>query len=237
MCHFYLPYKNFLGKIKDVMISFVNVFVKYTKEYYALSSINFDIATGETVAFVGPKDSGKTCIMRLIAGLEKQDKGEIFIKDIPLDRIDYRTDISMGYLPYKTIFLDKKSVYDNLKYVLDIRSTNHEAIEEKINKAIIDFKLENIVSEKIYKLTNYQKYLVSLARLSFRKLDILLVDNIFEELSSSEVKEILKLIKKYLVKTDTTLLVATSSDEIADKLEGRHIYLKNGAIVEKEDQA
>jgi len=106
------------------MISFVNVFVKYTKEFYALSSVNLKADKGEVVALVGPKDSGKTCLLRLLAGLEKPDKGEIYIKDIPVEKIDYQTDVSMGYIPYKANFFDKKSVYDNLKYVLDIRKTD-----------------------------------------------------------------------------------------------------------------
>lgn len=219
------------------MISFVNVFLKYTKEYYALSDVSFTINDGESVAFVGPKDSGKTCVMRLLAGVEKQDKGDIYLDNTPIDKIDYKEDISVGYLPYKSIFFVKKTVYDNLKYVLDIRHTSHEAVEEKINKALMDFKIENIAHEKIYKLTTYQKYLVSLARLSLRKIDLLLIDNIFEDLTSAEVKEIIRLIKKHFAKSqECTVLLATESQDIADKMEcDRKIFLKYGTIVDSLD--
>ena len=115
------------------MISFVNVFVKYTKEFNALSNISFKAERGEVVSLLGPVDSGKTCVLRLLAGLEKPDKGEIYIKDISYDKIDYKTDISMGYIPYKANFFDKKSVYDNLKYVLDIRKTEGEIDEKNKN--------------------------------------------------------------------------------------------------------
>ncbi len=212
------------------MISFNNVFLKYTKEYFALSDVSFTIKEGERVAFVGPKDSGKTCVIRLIAGLEKADSGEIYISDTPVDKVDYSTDVSMGYVPHKSIFFVKKSVYDNLKYVLDIRHIKHEAVEEKINKALSDFNIENIAQEKIYKLTPFQKYLVSFARLSLRKIDILLVDNIFEDLSTAECREIIKIIKKYF--SSSTILISTSSLEVAEKMECRNIYLKYGAIVD-----
>lgn len=212
------------------MISFVNVFVKYTKEFYALSNINFNVDKGEAVALLGPKDSGKTCILRLLAGLERQEKGEIYIKDIPLEKVDYQTDISMGYIPYKANFFDKKTVYDNLKYVLDIRKVDKATLEESINKAIIDFRLESIADEKIYKLSLFQKYLVSIARLSFRKLDVVLIDNIFEELSQQEVKELLKLFKKYFVNKNTTVLIATSSEEIAKNIATRTLELEYGVI-------
>ena len=212
------------------MVSFVNVFLKYTKEYYALSNINFSAEQGEVVALVGPQDSGKTCMLRILAGLEKQDSGEVYIKDIPVAKVDYANDISVGYIPYKASFFDKKTVYDNLKYVLDIRKTAHDAMEEKINNAVIDFKLENLVNEKIYKLSLFQKYLVSIARLTFRKLDLVLIDNIFEELTPQESKELVRLFKKYFVKPSTLVIIATSSEDIASQIATRSVILKNGAI-------
>ena len=148
------------------MISFVNVFVKYTKEFYALSNVTLTANKGEVVGLLGPKDSGKTCLLRLLAGLEKADKGEIYVKDIPIEKLDYKSDISMGYIPYKANFFDKKTVYENLKYVLDIRNVDKNALEETINKAIIDFRLESIADQKIYKLSLFQKYLASIASVS-----------------------------------------------------------------------
>ena len=213
------------------MISFSNVFVKYTKEFYALSNINFEADKGEVVALIGPKDSGKTCMLRLLAGLEKQDRGEVYIKNIPLDKVDYSVDVSVGYIPYKASFLDKKSVYDNLKYTLEVRKTDKSLLEEKINQAIIDFKLESIAQEKVYKLSLYEKYLVSVARLSFRnQLDLVLIDNIFEELSPNETKELIKLFKKYFAKSNTLLVIATSDEQIANSIATKKVFLKYGTI-------
>ena len=213
------------------MISFSNVFVKYTKEFYALSNINFEADKGEVVALIGPKDSGKTCMLRLLAGLEKQDRGEVYIKNIPLEKVDYSVDVSVGYIPYKASFLDKKSVYDNLKYILEVRKTDKSLLEEKINQAIIDFKLESIAQEKVYKLSLYEKYLVSVARLSFRnQLDLVLIDNIFEELSPNETKELIKLFKKYFAKSNTLLVIATSDEQIANSIATKKVFLKYGTI-------
>lgn len=216
------------------MISFVNVFVKYTKEFYALSNVNLKFEEGEVVSLLGPVDSGKTCFLRLLAGLENPDKGEIYINDIPVKKIDYKTDISMGYIPYKANFFEKKSVYDNLKYVLDIRKTSHVQIEEEINKAVINFKLERLIEQKVYKLSLFEKYLVSVARLSFRKLDVVLIDNIFEELTKEQTKEFLKLVKKYFVNKNSIVILATSNEKIAKELSNRIITLDYGVITKDE---
>ena len=220
----------FCYKLTLIMISFKNVCVKYTKEFYALSNVSFEAKPGEVVALVGPVDSGKTCLLRLLAGLEKMDSGEIYVNDIPVEKLDYKTDVSVGYIPYKGNFFDKKTVYNNLKYVLDIRKTSHEQTEEKINKAIIDFKLENIIEEKVYKLNLYQKYLISVARLSFRKLDLVLIDNIFEELTESENRDLIKLFKKCFANKNSLVLFATSSEKIASKFATKIINLEYGVI-------
>ena len=215
------------------MISFVNVFVKYTKEFYALSNVSLKANKGEVVVLLGPKDSGKTCLLRLLAGLEKADKGEIYVKDIPIEKLDYKSDVSMGYIPYKANFFDKKTVYENLKYVLDIRNVDKNALEETINKAIIDFRLESIADQKIYKLSLFQKYLASIARLSFRKLDVVLIDNIFEELDPAETKELIKLFKKYFVNKNTVVLLATSDENIAKSIATRTVCLEYGVITKE----
>jgi len=212
------------------MISFVNVYKKYTKEFFALSNINFKFEKGDVVALLGPVGSGKTCILRILAGLETPDKGEVYIKNIPLQKVDYSSDISMGYIPYKSIFFDKKTVYDNLKYVLDIRKTEKNVVEEKVNNAIIDFRLEGIAREKIYKLSLFQKYLVSIARLSFRKLDIVLIDNIFEDLSPAENKELIKMFKKYFAKPNTLVIMAMSDEKLSQSIATSGVHLNYGAI-------
>ncbi len=212
------------------MISFVNVFKKYTKEYFALSNINFKFERGDVVALLGPEESGKTCILRILAGLESPDKGEVYIKNIPLLNVDRSADISMGYIPYKASFFDKRTVHDNLKFVLDIRKTEKSVAVDNVNKAIIDFRLEGIAQERIYKLSLFQKYLVSIARLSFRKLDVVLIDNIFEELSMAETKELVKFFKKYFIKPNTLVIIATSDEKFAHSIATTVVHLNYGVI-------
>ena len=101
------------------MLSIKNLYLKYTKEYYALNDINLDVAVGESVALVGEENSGKTSLLRVIAKLEGFDSGEIYINKIPIKKIDFKTDINVGYVPYCPVFLENKTVYENFKYILN----------------------------------------------------------------------------------------------------------------------
>ncbi len=216
------------------MLSIKNLFLKYTREFYALYDINMDIDAGESVAFLGQENSGKTTLIRAITKLEKITKGNIYIKNRPLDKVNFKTDINLGYIPFSPVFFEKKTVYENLKYILKQRKIPADEIENKINEAIIEYSLEKIRDEKISNLSLIEKYILSFIRLTFRPLEMLIVDNIFEELDDVYVDIICDLIKN-LKQKETILIVATTNEKIASLLCKRREYFKNGSKVSLEE--
>lgn len=211
------------------MLSIKNLYLKFTKEFYALEDINMDVEEGESVAFVGEENSGKTTLLRVIAKLEAFDSGEIYINKIPIKKVDFRTDISVGYVPYCPVFLENKTVYENFRYILNKKGYKPAEAEKMINNAIIDFSIEKIRDEKVKNIRKEDKYILSLIRLSFRKLDLLLVDNIFDDISDVYMEAILSLIKK-MKGANTTLILATTRPEIAEKICKRKIYFEHGKV-------
>ncbi|MCI8555919.1 MAG: ATP-binding cassette domain-containing protein [Clostridia bacterium] len=193
-----------------------------------------EIADNERVAFVGEDESGKTSLLRIFSKLEKLTKGEVFIKDIPLEKLDYKTDLSAGYVPASPVFIEKKTVYENFKYILKGWGYSDNEIESKINNAIITYSLEKIKDTKMKDLSLEEKYVLSLIRLSFRELDLLMVDNIFDKLSETTFEVVMRLIKE-LTSKKTTLIVATTKENIADMLCKRKLYFKYGSIVKSLD--
>jgi multiple sugar transport system ATP-binding protein len=213
------------------MICISNATLKYTKEFCAINNISLDIAKGEIVALCGPKDSGKSCLIRMCAGLEKLTSGEIYIKDIPVSKLDTENDISMGYIPWKGSFFENKTVYENFLYVLKVRKVPKQDWENIINKLLIDYKIEKLKDVKVKDLSMYDRYYVSLARLGYRKIELLLIDNIFEELDEKECKNLLNLIKKDYSKQGTTILYATSDEKLAESISTKIVKLNDGVIV------
>lgn len=214
------------------MLSIKNLNLKFTKEFYALEDINVDVEVGESVAFVGEENSGKTTLLRVIAKLEDFDSGEIYLNKIPIKKVDFKTDLNVGYVPYCPVFLENKTVYENFRYILNKKGFKPADAEKMINNAIIDFSLERIRDEKVKNIRKEDKYILSLIRLTFRPLDLLLVDNIFDEISDIYIDAILSLIKK-LKSPDTTLILACTRPEIAEKICKRKIYFEHGKIVDE----
>lgn len=214
------------------MILVKNLCLKFTKEFFALYDINLEIKKGESVALLGEEHSGKTTLLRVLSKLENDYSGEVYIKDFPLKKLDFSVDVSMGYIPATPVFFEKKTVYENLQYLLKTRKFNKSESEDKINKMLIEFNLEKYRDEKVKNLTVFEKYVLSIARLSLRELDLVLIDNIFEKLSSEEFEKISELLKKHFLQPKVTTVVATTSAEIAKTLTKRTIKFKLGSIEE-----
>ena len=191
------------------MLKVKSLFVSFTKEYYTLNDISFSLAPSEKLIVVGNKESGRTALLRALLRLESIAKGEIFYKNLSLDKVDFQNDISMGYLPAIPVFLDKKTVLENLEYVAKLRSQDKTYINAKIRNALAEFGLEYIKKKTVKELNYYDKIKLAIARLSIRNIDILLVDDIFSKLSSIERDKIIKLVKA-LIKNNSTGLFLTS---------------------------
>lgn len=214
------------------MIEVKNLYLKFIREYYALYDINLTINNSESVAFVGKEHSGRTTLLRVIAGLEKFDSGEIFINERDIKTTNFKTDVNLGYVPEIPVFFENKTVYENLKYVLQERKYDKSEIEEKINNALINFKIEKYKNIKIKDLDLYEKYLISFVRLSLRNLEYLLVDNIFCKLTEEDGDALTALIKDVFVSKGVTTIVVANNFEKLKNVCSRAIYFENGSIVE-----
>lgn len=212
------------------MIDVKKLYLKYIREYYALYDITLRVEKGESVALIGEEGSGKTTLLRVLAKLEKFDKGEAYIKDISIKKINFKEDVSLGYISTTPVFLEHKSVYENLKFVLKNRNVPEKEIEQKVNETIIEYNLEKYRDTKACDLSLYEKYMISIIRLTLRPLEILMVDDIFENLDKEQSKVIIEFIKQMFIDKQVTTLVASSNQDLLGGVCQRFVYFKNGSI-------
>lgn len=215
------------------MIEIKNLYLSFTKEYDALHNISLSVKDGQKVALIGDADSGKTMLLRTLAGLEKFESGEVLIKNFNIKKIDFKQDVSIGFVPKSFILLDKKTVKENLEYVLKIRNMDMATINLKVLTALKYFGIEALQNLKVKDLSNYQKTLLQLARVSLRKVDLFLIDDIFEGLTESECKNIMAKVKVLLEENaNSTFVFAFRDLSHAQELNLDVIKLKYGCIVD-----
>jgi len=216
------------------MIELKNVSLSYNKEYYALYNINLSIQKGECVAVVGLSGSGKSSLLRLIAGLDKPVQGEILIDKVPIEEVDFISQVSVGFLSSKPVFFENKSVYNNLAWALKIRKIDKQSWETKIDDALNEFNILELKNKKVNKLTKTEKKLVQIARLMLRPLDILLCDDIGIN-PEEENFEVLSDAFKKLVKKDKkhkAVVFVCNNFNLFQDIATRKIKLVSGSVEE-----
>lgn len=213
------------------MINIRKLYVSFTKEYDALHNINLTIADGEKVALVGDSESGKTTLLRVIARLENFKKGEVYINDINVKKIDFKQDVSLAYVPKTPVFKENKTVIENLEYVLKIRNYDSANINLKVLSALQTFNIERYKNMRVKDLTNYQRILVQLARVSLRKVDIFLIDNIVDGLDKTQEQEMIKYLKDLMdFSSKSTFVFAFNNEKFAKDFQLKIYKLKLGSL-------
>lgn len=212
------------------MLKVEHLYVSFTKEFFTLNDINIDLKSGQKLIIIGNKESGRTAMLRTLVGLEPMAKGNVLYKNISLEKIDFQNDISLGYLPAKFAFLENKSVKQNLEYVLKIRSNEDSFLEAKVNNALVEYGLDYIKNKKVKELNYLERLKLSIARLSLRVIDIFLIDDVFEKLSTIEKDKIIKNLKALIKANDATAIIMTDSEEVANKFGYTKKYLIYGSL-------
>ncbi len=218
-------------------IEFKDVYFKYkNSNRNALNGISFHAEEGETVAFVGPSGSGKTTLIKLLVGLYKPFKGDVFYNRTHTDEIhldELRRKI--GFVTQDTQ-LFSGNIRDNLRFVRP-NATDEECMEA-LNKAACqsllsraEDGLDTLIGESGVKVSGGEKQRLSIARALLRKPNILLFDEATSALDSLTEEEITKTVNKLSeLKDHITLIIAHRLSTI---MHANRIYvLENGEIVE-----
>lgn len=219
------------------MIKIENLFLAYNKEYYALYDINLEFQKGDKVALVGEEGSGKTSLLRAVAGLEKIAKGNILINNVPVQKIDFAHDISVGYVSRKPILFEGKTVKKNLEWALKIRNVDKNEWQMHIDRVLNMFDIQKLKNERVSTLCRTDKRLVQLARLALRPLDVLLVD----ELDLDKDNELCKTINDGIQKlveaehADKVVIMVCENETQCPSYITKKIHLKLGSIEKQND--
>jgi ATP-binding cassette subfamily B protein len=201
----------------------------------ALSSLDFKLNSGESLAIIGTTGSGKSTVANLLCRLYDPTEGKITIDEINLK--DYHLGSirsQIGYVP-QDVFLFSDTIFNNIAF------GSMEIPPEKVMQAardadlygnVMDFpdQFNTRVGERGITLSGGQKQRVSIARAIVRDPKILILDDSLSAVDTKTENTILKSMK-LLMKDRTTIIIShrVSSAKLADKI----IVLDDGVIVEQ----
>ena len=157
---------------------------KTKKEFYAVKDVTLDIAPGSFVTLLGPSGCGKTTTLRMIAGFESPDAGEIYIGGEAVNALTpNKRDTAMVFQSYA--LFPHMNIFDNVAYGLKLRKVPKDTIHEKVLEMLRLVGLEGMENRYTNQLSGGQQQRVALARALIAEPGVLLFD---EPLSNLDAK-------------------------------------------------
>ena len=153
-------------------------------DVFAVNDLSIQVKDEEFLVLVGPSGCGKTTALRMIAGLEEQTSGDIFIGErlvndvAPKDR-----DIAMVFQNYA--LYPHMSVYDNIAFGLKLRGMAKTEIERRVNEVASMLGLEKLLKRKPKELSGGQRQRVAVGRAIAREPAVFLMDEPLSNLDAA----------------------------------------------------
>jgi multiple sugar transport system ATP-binding protein len=150
----------------------------------AVDSLNLDIEDGEFLVLVGPSGCGKSTTLRMLAGLEPINSGNVFIGERDVTMVPPRDrDIAMVFQSYA--LYPHMTVAENIGFHLKIKKLPKDEIKERVAEAAKLLDLEEYLERKPAKLSGGQRQRVAMGRAIVRQPQVFLMD---EPLSNLDAK-------------------------------------------------
>ena len=146
--------------------------------------VDLEIAPGEFMVLVGPSGCGKTTLLRLVAGLEKADAGDISIGGkLVNDAAPRERDVGMVFQSYA--LYPHMTVRENLAFALELRKSPRAEIKARVDEAAAMLELTPLLDRKPKQLSGGQRQRVAMGRAIVRRPQVFLFDEPLSNLDAA----------------------------------------------------
>lgn len=194
-----------------------------------IGNLNLDVNHGEFLTILGPSGCGKTTVLRMIAGFETADNGQIVLDDqdvtqVPAEHRHVNTVFqSYALFPHMTVF-------DNVAFGLRMQKTPAAEIEPRVMEALRMVRLEKMAQRKPHQLSGGQQQRIAIARAVVNKPKLLLLDESLSALDYKLRKQMQIELKQLQRQLGITFIFVTHDQEEALSMSDRIIVMRDGVI-------
>ncbi len=204
---------------------------KTGKDFYAVNDVTLNINPGEFVTLLGPSGCGKTTTLRMIAGFESPDIGEIYLGDEKInEKTPDKRDTAMMFQNYA--LFPHMNVYDNVAYGLKLRGFKKDEIREKVF-AILDLvELTGMENRMTNQLSGGQQQRVALARALVVQPSVLLFDEPLSNLDANLRVQMRTEIRRIQQEVGSTAVYVTHDQSEAMSISDKIVVMNKGVIAQ-----
>lgn len=223
--------KGSCGEMSHSVIRLQNVSKAY-KDVSVLNHVSIDFEQGKSYGIKGINGSGKSVLLKLIAGYAFADSGSIVIRGKTLKK-DMDFIENAGVVINAPTFMNGLSAYKNLQFLADIR---HVIGKTEIQKILEELQLWQAKDKKVTTYSEGMKQRLRLAQAFMEAPDILLLDEPMNALDKEGITLVKSLLKRH-VESGKTLLFTSHNKEDLDDLADEKLEIECGQITRMAETA
>ncbi|NLA89935.1 MAG: sulfate/molybdate ABC transporter ATP-binding protein [Alcaligenaceae bacterium] len=204
--------------------------------FHALKNINLHVETGQLVSLLGPSGCGKTTLLRIIAGLEFADSGQVFLdgQDVSNESVQKR---NIGFMFQHYALFRHMNVFDNVAFGLSVLPRSQRPSKKEIRERVMHLlelvQLPHLAKAFPAQLSGGQRQRIALARSLAVQPKLLLLDEPFGALDAKVRKELRQWLRNVHHELGVTSILVTHDQEEALEISD-NIVLMNHGVIEQE---
>lgn len=206
---------------------------KHFGQFNALNDISLDFPEGQLVALLGPSGCGKTTLLRIIAGLEQADSGQVLLSgsDATYTHVRKR---EVGFVFQHYALFRHMSIFDNVAFGLRVRPKkirpSENEISQRVHALLSLVQLDFLADQYPAQLSGGQRQRIALARALAVEPRVLLLDEPFGALDAQVRKELRRWLRKLHDELHITSIFVTHDQEEALEVADQVVVMNKGRI-------
>lgn len=202
-------------------------------DFQAVDQISLSIDQGELVALLGPSGCGKTTLLRIIAGLESADTGQILLNGQDCTQLPVR-ERGIGFVFQNYALFPSMTVADNISFGLRMlpkaKRPNKAAIQKSVVELLELIQLDTLADRYPAQLSGGQRQRVALARALAVKPKVLLLDEPFGALDAKVRKELRQWVRELHKELNISSVFVTHDQDEAVEVADRIVIMNKGQV-------
>ena len=234
-----LPTKK--GRSHKVIIKTENLWKSFllgTHRHMVLRGVDLCFYTGEFVIIFGPSGCGKSTLLHTILGLEKPDKGRVFLRERSLyrlgedEKLDWRRE-KIGIVFQQSNWIKSLNVIENVCYPLYLSFMEEKEIEDKGKQMLELVGMAKAYKQNPSELSGGEQQKIALARALITDPGIIVADEPTGNLDSKSSGELIKLLAR-LNREERKAVLMVTHDASFLPIANRRVFMKDGKVVNDE---
>lgn len=200
----------------------------------ALHAVSFGVPSGEIVCLLGPSGCGKTTLLRIIAGLDTPDKGQVLWEGQDIGQVPpYQRGFGLMFQDFA--LFPHKNVFDNVAFGLRMRreppgSIRAQEVAERVSEALAMVGLRGFEDRRVYELSGGEAQRVALARSLAPRPRLLMLDEPLGSLDRAMRERLMAELRGILTQVGVTTLYVTHDQAEAFAVADRAVIMNAGRM-------